>query len=289
MVFQNYALYPHMTVFENLAFGLKIARKDKAFITDTIKRTATTLGLEKMLDRKPQALSGGQRQRVALGRAIVRDPKVFLFDEPLSNLDAKMRVQMRSEISRLHSELGSTMIYVTHDQVEAMTMGDRICVMRDGKIMQIADPLTLYRQPANMFVAGFIGGPPMNLIRGTVQRREGGLFFVQSGEVGALELPLRGALGPLASKHLNKELVLGIRPEHISNEDVDDSSAAASLTVQTSEPMGSESLVYFKAGQGSLIARIQGEHIFHLGENVTVRFDLGKATFFDPATENVIS
>jgi multiple sugar transport system ATP-binding protein len=289
MVFQNYALYPHMTVFENLAFGLKIARKDKAFITDTINRTATTLGLEKMLDRKPQALSGGQRQRVALGRAIVRDPKVFLFDEPLSNLDAKMRVQMRSEISRLHSELGSTMIYVTHDQVEAMTMGDRICVMRDGKIMQIADPLTLYRQPANMFVAGFIGSPPMNLIRGTVQRREGGLFFVQSGEVGALELPLRGALGPLASKHLNKELVLGIRPEHISNEDVDDSSAATSLTVQTSEPMGSESLVYFKAGQGSLIARIQGEHIFHLGENVTVRFDLEKATFFDPATENVIS
>ena len=289
MVFQNYALYPHMTVFENLAFGLKIARKDKAFITDTINRTATTLGLERMLDRKPQALSGGQRQRVALGRAIVRDPKVFLFDEPLSNLDAKMRVQMRSEISRLHSELGSTMIYVTHDQVEAMTMGDRICVMRDGKIMQIADPLTLYRQPANMFVAGFIGSPPMNLIRGTVQRREGGLFFVQSGEAGELQLPLRGALGPLASKHLNKELVLGIRPEHIRNEDVDDSSAAASLTVQTSEPMGSESLVYFKAVQGSLIARIQGEHIFHLGENVAVRFDLEKATFFDPATENVIS
>ena len=181
-----------------------------------------------------------------------------------------MRVQMRSEISRLHSELGSTMIYVTHDQVEAMTMGDRICVMRDGKIMQTADPLTLYRQPVNMFVAGFIGSPPMNLIRGVVQRREGGFFFVQSGEVGALELPLSDNLEPLASKHLNKELVLGIRPEHISNEDVDDSSAAASLTVQTSEPMGSESLVYFKAGQGSLIARIQGEHIFHLGENVTV-------------------
>jgi multiple sugar transport system ATP-binding protein len=287
MVFQNYALYPHMTIFENLAFGLKIARKDKTFITDTINRTATALGLEKMLDRKPQSLSGGQRQRVALGRAIVRNPKVFLFDEPLSNLDAKMRVQMRSEISRLHSELGSTMIYVTHDQVEAMTMGDRICVMRDGKIMQIADPLTLYRQPANMFVAGFIGSPPMNLIRGTVQRRERGLFFVQSGE-GGLELPLRGGFEPLVSKHLDKELVLGIRPEHIGNENVEGANATATLTVQTSEPMGSESLVYFKSAPGSLIARIQGDHIFHLGENVTVRLDLEKATFFDPASENVI-
>ena len=289
MVFQNYALYPHMTIFENLAFGLKIARKDKGFITETINRTAQTLGLEKMLDRKPNALSGGQRQRVALGRAIVRNPKVFLFDEPLSNLDAKMRVQMRSEISRLHAELGSTMIYVTHDQVEAMTMGDRICVMRDGDIMQIADPLTLYRQPTNMFVAGFIGSPPMNLIRGNVQRRERGFFFVQSGEAGGLELPLRGGLEPLASKYFNKEIVLGIRPEHISNEDIAGSSATATLMVQTSEPMGSESLVYFKSGQGSLIARIQGDHIFHLGENVTVRLDLERATFFDPATENVIS
>jgi multiple sugar transport system ATP-binding protein len=288
MVFQNYALYPHMTIFENMAFGLKIAKKDKRFITETINRTAQTLGLEKMLDRKPQALSGGQRQRVALGRAIVRNPKVFLFDEPLSNLDAKMRVQMRSEISRLHAELGSTMIYVTHDQVEAMTMGDRICVMRDGDIMQIADPLTLYRQPQNIFVAGFIGSPPMNLIKGTVQRREGGLF-VQSGEAGGLELPLRGRLESVAGKSLNKEIVLGIRPEHISNEPPDGSGAATTLTVQTSEPMGSESLVYFKAGSGSLIARIQGDHIFHLGEKVTVHLDMDKVTFFDPSTENVIS
>ena len=166
MVFQNYALYPHMSIFENMAFGLRIAKKDNDSIKEIIGRTAKTLGLEKMLERKPQALSGGQRQRVALGRAIVRNPKVFLFDEPLSNLDAKMRVQMRSEISRLHAELGSTMIYVTHDQVEAMTMGDRICVMRDGVIMQIADPLTLYRQPENIFVAGFIGSPPMNLLKG---------------------------------------------------------------------------------------------------------------------------
>jgi multiple sugar transport system ATP-binding protein len=289
MVFQNYALYPHMTIFENMAFGLKIAKKEKAFIAETINRTATALGLEKMLDRKPQALSGGQRQRVALGRAIVRNPKVFLFDEPLSNLDAKMRVQMRSEISRLHAELGSTMIYVTHDQVEAMTMGDRICVMRDGDIMQIADPLTLYRQPENMFVAGFIGSPPMNLIKGAVQRREGGLFFVQSGNEAGLNLPLKGTLGPVADKHVDKEIVLGIRPEHISNEPGDPSHAMATLSVQTSEPMGSESLVYLKAGSGSLISRIQGDHIFHLGEQLTVRLELDKVTLFDPSTENVLN
>lgn len=216
MVFQNYALYPHMTIFENMAFGLKIAKKDKGVIAETINRTAKALGLEKMLDRKPHALSGGQRQRVALGRAIVRNPKVFLFDEPLSNLDAKMRVQMRSEISRLHAELGSTMIYVTHDQVEAMTMGDRICVMRDGNIMQIADPLTLYRKPQNMFVAGFIGGPPMNLLKGTIQRRNGELFFVQSGEVGGLNLPLKGRLGSLANSYLDKEIVMGIRPSTLA-------------------------------------------------------------------------
>jgi multiple sugar transport system ATP-binding protein len=289
MVFQNYALYPHMTIFENMAFGLKIAKKDKAFIEDTINRTATALGLEKMLSRKPQALSGGQRQRVALGRAIVRNPKVFLFDEPLSNLDAKMRVQMRSEISRLHAELGSTMIYVTHDQVEAMTMGDRICVMRDGNIMQIADPLTLYRQPQNMFVAGFIGSPPMNLLKGTVQRRNGGLLFVQRAEANGLNFPLKGRLESLTSKYLDKEIIFGIRPEHLSNKPIDGLSTAATLGVETSEPMGSESLVYFRTGSGSLIARFQGEHIFHLGENVSVHFDLDKVTLFDPSTEVVIS
>src|ERR671928_99779 len=218
MVFQNYALYPHMTIFNNMAFGLQLAKKKKDFISEIVGRTAKALGLDKMLDRKPQALSGGQRQRVALGRAIVRNPIVFLFDEPLSNLDAKMRVQMRSEISRLHAELGSTMIYVTHDQVEAMTMGDRICVMRDGLIMQVADPLTLYRKPQNLFVAGFIGSPPMNLLKGTVQQRGGGLFFCESAEKNALSFPLEGRLQPLASKYVGKEVVFGIRPEHISNE-----------------------------------------------------------------------
>ena len=169
-----------------------------------------------MLDRKPGALSGGQRQRVALGRAIVRDPKVFLFDEPLSNLDAKMRVHMRSEISRLHTQLTTTMVYVTHDQVEAMTMGDRICVMRDGLIMQVADPLTLYRQPENIFVAGFIGSPPMNLLKGKVQKLDSGLAFVEDGQTGALTIPLRGKLESLAAKYVGKPVIFGIRPEHLS-------------------------------------------------------------------------
>src|SRR5260370_17014543 len=164
MVLQNYALYPHMTIFNNMAFGLQLAKKKKDFISEIVGRTSKALGLDHMLDRKPNALSGGQRQRVALGRAIVRSPIVFLFDEPLSNLDAKMRVQMRSQISRLHADLGSTIIYVTHDQVAAMTIGGRICVIRDGLIMQVADPLTLYRKPDNLFVAGFICGPPINLL-----------------------------------------------------------------------------------------------------------------------------
>jgi len=288
MVFQNYALYPHMTIFNNMAFGLQLAKKKKDFISDTVGRTSKALGLDHMLERKPHALSGGQRQRVALGRAIVRSPKVFLFDEPLSNLDAKMRVQMRSEISKLHAQLGSTMIYVTHDQVEAMTMGDRICVMRDGLIMQVADPLTLYRQPQNLFVAGFIGSPPMNLLKGKVQRREGGLFFIESAEKNGLVFPLKGNLESLASKYIDKDVVFGIRPEHLSDEIKDGAAAPISSTVEIAEPMGSESLVYLKAGGGNLIARIHGEHLFHLGEQVTVQLNMDKVNLFDAATENVI-
>jgi len=288
MVFQNYALYPHMTIFNNMAFGLQLAKKKKDFISDTVGRTSKALGLDHMLERKPHALSGGQRQRVALGRAIVRSPKVFLFDEPLSNLDAKMRVQMRSEISKLHAQLGSTMIYVTHDQVEAMTMGDRICVMRDGLIMQVADPLTLYRQPQNLFVAGFIGSPPMNLLKGKIQRREGGLFFVESAEKNGLVFPLKGNLESLASKYIDKDVVFGIRPEHLSDEIKDGAAAPITSTVEIAEPMGSESLVYLKAGGGNLIARIHGEHLFHLGEQVTVQLNMDKVNLFDAATENVI-
>ena len=286
--FQNYALYPHMTIFNNMAFGLQLAKKKRDFISDTVGRASKALGLDHMLERKPHALSGGQRQRVALGRAIVRSPKVFLFDEPLSNLDAKMRVQMRSEISKLHAQLGSTMIYVTHDQVEAMTMGDRICVMRDGLIMQVADPLTLYRQPENLFVAGFIGSPPMNLLKGKVQRREGGLVFVESAEKNGLTIPLKGRIESSAAKYVDKDVIFGIRPEHLSDEVKDGSHSPVTSTVEIAEPMGSESLVYLKAGTGNLIARIHGEHLFHLGEQVTVQLNLDKVNLFDTATENVI-
>ena len=288
MVFQSYALYPHMTIFKNMAFALGLAKKKKAFISEMVGRTAKALQLDHMMERKPQALSGGQRQRVALGRAIVRNPKVFLFDEPLSNLDAKMRVQMRSEISRLHAQLGSTMIYVTHDQVEAMTMGDRICVMRDGLIMQVADPLTLYLRPENLFVAGFIGSPPMNLLKGKVQKRDGRLFFSENAEKNALTFPLEGRLEPLASRYVDKDIIFGIRPENISNEPKEGSSTPVTLTVDIAEPMGSESIVYMKVGTGNLIARIPGEHLFHLGEKVTVQLDLDKVTLFEPETEQII-
>jgi multiple sugar transport system ATP-binding protein len=241
-----------------------------------------------MLERKPQALSGGQRQRVALGRAIVRSPKVFLFDEPLSNLDAKMRVQMRSEISRLHAQLGSTMIYVTHDQVEAMTMGDRICVMKDGNIMQVADPLTLYRSPENVFVAGFIGSPPMNLLRGKVQRKNGGLVFVENTDKNPITVPLAGPVAPLAERYVGKDIIFGIRPEHLSDEIKDVPTSPLTSTVEIAEPMGSESLVYMKAGTGNLISRIHGEKLFHIGQEVTVHVNLEKVSLFDTETENVI-
>jgi multiple sugar transport system ATP-binding protein len=241
-----------------------------------------------MMDRKPGALSGGQRQRVALGRAIVRDPNVFLFDEPLSNLDAKMRVQMRSEISRLHGELGTTMIYVTHDQVEAMTMGDRICVMRDGIIMQVADPLTLYMKPDNMFVAGFIGGPPMNLLQGKVQKREDGLNFVENAEKDGVVVPLKGPLETLASKYVDKDIVFGIRPENISDTPKAGPNTAVTSTVDIAEPMGAESIVYLKTGAGYLIARIHGEHLYELGQKLTVHLSADKVTLFDPETQQVL-
>jgi multiple sugar transport system ATP-binding protein len=289
MVFQSYALYPHMNLFNNMAFGLKLAKRPKEQIAELVGKTSKALGLDKMLERKPAALSGGQRQRVALGRAIVRNPKVFLFDEPLSNLDAKMRVQMRSEISRLHGEMGATMIYVTHDQVEAMTMGDRICVMRDGNIMQVADPITLFRKPENMFVAGFIGSPPMNLVKGKIQKRDGGLFFVENASSNALTLKFVGSLESIASKNQNKDVVFGIRPENIHNEPIEGSGVPpVKMKVEISEPMGSESLVYLKTGTGSVIARIQGDHIFHQGDGVDAYFEMDKGRLFDPTTEQVL-
>ena len=212
MVFQDYALYPHMTIRENLSFGLKNLKKPKAYIEQKVSQATTILGLESMIDRKPRELSGGQRQRVAVGRAIVRDPQVFLFDEPLSNLDAKLRVQMRVELSEPHKRLEATIVYVTHDQVEAMTLGERIVVMNNGIIQQIASPTELYANPQNMFVAGFIGSPPMNFIdvqkEGNVLRMEGGTFTIPDSMADAL------------SKYDNGHLILGIRPEHITGEDM---------------------------------------------------------------------
>jgi multiple sugar transport system ATP-binding protein len=288
MVFQSYALYPHMNIFRNMAYALQVAKQPKDAISETVTKTGKALQLDHLMERKPQALSGGQRQRVALGRAIVRSPKVFLFDEPLSNLDAKMRVQMRSEISRLHGDMGTTMVYVTHDQVEAMTMGDRICVMRDGLIMQVADPLTLYLKPDNMFVASFIGSPPMNLLQGKVQKREDGLYFVENGEKYDVVAPLKGSVESLASKYVDKNIVFGIRPENITESPKAGASIPITSTVDVAEPMGSESIVYLKTGGGYLIARIQGEHLYQLGQKLTTHLAADKVTLFDPETQNVI-
>ena len=288
MVFQNYALYPHMTAFDNMAFGLKLAKREKGYIRETVLRAAVALDLDKVLDRKPHSLSGGQRQRVALGRALVRNPKVFLFDEPLSNLDAKMRVQMRSEISRLHVRLKTTMLYVTHDQVEAMTLGERICVMRDGLIMQAADPLTLYRRPQNLFVAGFIGSPPMNLLPGRIQRRQDGLWFIESGGSAALAIPLRGQLEKLAENRVDQEVVFGVRPEHLSAVAADVSSVPATFTVEFAEQMGAESIIHLKGGGRNLIARAYGEHFYKPGETFPANIHPDKAHLFDPKTEGRI-
>jgi multiple sugar transport system ATP-binding protein len=292
MVFQNYALYPHMSVFENMAFGLKLRKFPKTEIATRVREAATMLGLETYLNRKPKALSGGQRQRVAVGRAIVRKPKVFLFDEPLSNLDAKMRVSTRTEISKLHARLGATMIYVTHDQVEAMTMGDRICVMKDGNIMQVAEPLTLYNQPANLFVAGFIGSPPMNLFRGKIERRENHLTFVEDNPVQQpIEVALDAALAGKAADYIGRPIVLGIRPENVKDvltvhslEGV----AAVEVTVEVSEPMGAETYLYLNTGATSFIARVRPTDRFEVNQKVKVSFDLAHAHLFDPATEAVL-
>jgi multiple sugar transport system ATP-binding protein len=289
MVFQNYALYPHMTVFDNMAFGLKLAKQPKNVIRESVTRAAAALGLEDLLHRKPHALSGGQRQRVALGRAIVRNPKVFLFDEPLSNLDAKMRVQMRAEISRLHARLKTTMIYVTHDQVEAMTMGDRICVMRDGVIMQVADPLELYRAPKNLFVAGFIGSPPMNLIAGKIQRCESGLCFVEDDSLQPLVIPLRGRMEKLAAHSIDQNVIFGVRPEHLETSSADASHVPVAFTVDLAEQMGAESIIYLKSGGRSLTARIFGEHHYQPGERFAAHIKLEKAHLFNAETGNAIS
>ncbi len=289
MVFQNYALYPHMTVYENMAFGLKLRKFPKAEIQARVQEAAAMLGLEPYLHRRPKALSGGQRQRVAVGRAIVRKPKVFLFDEPLSNLDAKMRVSTRTEISKLHARLGATMIYVTHDQVEAMTMGDRICVMKDGHIMQVAEPLTLYNRPANLFVAGFIGSPPMNFFTGTIRRAGSTLTFVETNPAAApVTIALNDSLATKAAPRLDQPVVFGIRPENVHDAlslSHPDPSRTADVKVDVAEPMGAETFLYLDTGATSFIARVRPTDRYEVNQRVKVTFDLDRAHLFDPATE----
>jgi len=264
MVFQNYALYPHMSVFDNMAFGLKLRHMPKKEIIGRVHDAADILGIRELLERRPKQLSGGQRQRVAVGRAIVRKPKVFLFDEPLSNLDAKMRVQMRVEISRLHQKLGATMIYVTHDQTEAMTMGDRIVVMEGGRIQQVAGPINLYDHPVNRFVAGFIGTPPMNFLAGTLERAGAGFAFRSEGA----DLPLPAAWTEKLAPVAGGEVTLGIRPEDLGSTTAENSPSPPKLRamVDVTEPMGSETYVYLKVGPNMLVSRVDAHRVFTVGQ-----------------------
>jgi multiple sugar transport system ATP-binding protein len=292
MVFQNYALYPHLSVYDNLAFGLRLRKFAKGEIETRVREAAALLGLEPYLERKPKALSGGQRQRVAVGRAIVRKPQVFLFDEPLSNLDAKMRVSMRLELTRLRARLQATMIYVTHDQVEAMTMGDRICVMKDGDIVQIARPLELYNRPQTMFVGGFIGSPPMNFFRGTLEPEGDRVWFAESGEGAAgLRLALPPALAARGAQRPDRRVVLGIRPEQVhAAAALPGAEPGARATVKTElfEPMGAEAFLHVHSGRTPFILRVVAASRFVPGQPAEVAFDLEQAHLFDPQTERVL-
>jgi multiple sugar transport system ATP-binding protein len=288
MVFQNYALYPHMSVRENMAFGLKLRKFPKKEIEARVQEAAGILGLTEYLDRRPKALSGGQRQRVAVGRAIVRKPAVFLFDEPLSNLDAKMRVQMRVEISRLHHQLKTTMIYVTHDQVEAMTMGQRIVVMKDGRTQQVADPISLYDRPANLFVAGFIGMPPMNVFSGHIRAGAQGLDFEGPG---GMRLPVSERDRAALAAYRDKPVKLGLRPEDIGSAAAEQVANAPRIraVVEVLEPMGSESYIYFGLAGQTFISRVDAHRTFTVGQMAEPAVFIGKAHFFDPSTEQRIA
>ncbi|WP_100371895.1 ABC transporter ATP-binding protein [Bacillus sp. FJAT-45037] len=282
MVFQNYALYPHMNVYENMAFGLKLRKFKKEEIDRRVRDAAKILGLEEMLDRKPKAMSGGQRQRVALGRAIVRDPQVFLMDEPLSNLDAKLRVQMRAEITKLHKRLQTTTIYVTHDQTEAMTMATRIVIMKDGYIQQVGTPKDVYDNPENVFVGGFIGSPSMNFLSG---RLEGDTFKV--GDV-AVKVPA-GKLANLRDKgYGDKEIILGIRPEDIHDELLFIESSPETkikADIDLAELTGAETVLYSSVHGQEFVARIDSRTDIEGGQSLDLAFDMNKAHFFDTETE----
>jgi multiple sugar transport system ATP-binding protein len=277
MVFQNYALYPHMTVYENMAFGLKIRKFSKPEIDKRVKDAAAILHIENLLDRKPKALSGGQRQRVAMGRAIVRKPKVFLFDEPLSNLDAKLRVTMRGEISRLHHQLGNTMIYVTHDQVEAMTMADKIVVMYNGHIQQTDTPLGLYNNPVNKFVAGFIGSPPMNFVNAKV-KVEGNDLFVEHKD---FKIKPSKEQQEKLRPYNGKEVSFGIRPEDLMLHTADTNKIKA--TIDVVEPLGAETYLYVSISDGSsLQARVDPHVTYKVGDTVELGVVIEKCHYFDP-------
>lgn len=286
MVFQNYALYPHMTVYDNMAFGLKLRKVPKEIIKEKVIQAAEILGLSELLKRKPKELSGGQRQRVALGRAMVRDPKVFLLDEPLSNLDAKLRVQMRREILKLHQRLGATFIYVTHDQTEAMTMATRIVIMKDGKIQQVGTPKEVYENPRNKFVASFIGSPAMNFIQGTLQKQQNEHYLNTVRD--QIKLP------PVLSEqlkeqgYLNKEVILGIRPENISivnSGEEKNTSAKVGLIELT----GAEKYVHLQLNNETIIARFHSEMTIESGVQIDISFKTESIYFFDAKTENKIN
>ena len=290
MVFQNYALYPHMTVFENMAFGLKLRKTPKDEIKKRVTEAAKILDIEHLLDRKPKALSGGQRQRVAMGRAIVRNPKVFLMDEPLSNLDAKLRVQMRIEISKIHQKLGATIIYVTHDQTEAMTLGTRIVVMKDGVVQQVDTPQNLYQKPGNLFVAGFMGSPQMNFLDAEI-KENGGNLIAKIGEYDLI-IPAAKAKVLKDNGYVGKTVVMGIRPEDIQDSQMfieASPNAPMSSVVKVYELLGAEVFLYFDVNGTQVTARVDPRTTAKTGDPIKFAFDMEKAHFFDKETELVIT
>ncbi|MDR2021000.1 MAG: sn-glycerol-3-phosphate ABC transporter ATP-binding protein UgpC [Treponema sp.] len=281
MVFQNYALYPHMTVYENMAFGLRIKKVPKDEIDRRVHEAARILDIEKFLDRKPKALSGGQRQRVAVGRAIVRNPKVFLFDEPLSNLDAKLRVQMRAELSDLHLRLNATMIYVTHDQVEAMTMANKIVVMKDGKVQQIGSPLYLYNHPINKFVAGFIGSPPMNFLTVKVTEKDGSVVL----DEGSFQVKPVQEHQSYLKKYAGKDIYFGIRPEDLNFTESSGGENAMGVKITVVEPLGADIHLWLTTPTQPLVARTEPHHTFKVGDTANFVPRMDKARYFDRETE----
>ena len=287
MVFQNYALYPHMTVYDNMAFGLRLRKYPRPEIDRRVKEAAEMLGIQELLSRKPKQLSGGQRQRVALGRAIVREPQVFLMDEPLSNLDAKLRVQTRAEIKKLHARLQTTTVYVTHDQVEAMTMGDRIVVMKDGLVQQVDSPMNLYEKPANLFVAGFIGSPAMNFLEAKLARQDGKMLV----DGGVFRATVPQDYVPQLSPWADRSIIFGIRPEDIHDRSLrqtgnDDAVVRAAVDVH--EPLGSDIILYLTAGEHNIVARVDAHSQARMGQTTEVVMDMRKMHVFNPDTHEAV-